>query len=179
VLRLDPLSKEALLIKARNDVSQDKLDDALVSYIKLSQIDQSDPIIFKELGELHLKRGQPDRACPHFRSALQLSQASPDQRADIEWKLGVAYAQSERWSMADDILERAIVNRQASDEDFCLLGWVRMQSGDHEGARALLNQVRISKPQSAAMRKLAEQLESTTDFPPNAQQIRPVSYQVD
>jgi Tfp pilus assembly protein PilF len=69
-LQLDPLSKEAWLIKARAEMERTELDDALVSYLRLSQVAPNDLIAMVELGELHLKRGHPDRACPLLRTAL-------------------------------------------------------------------------------------------------------------
>lgn len=176
VLRLDPHSKEALRIKARNDVVQGKLDEALTSYIKLSQIDPADPVTLKELGELHLKRGQPERACPLFRTALQQPQTGPEQRADIEWQLGVALAACERWSMAVEILERAICSRPSTANDWLLLAKAHFQAGNVDGARADVKQAQLSDPKSEEARNLSQQFDAAAESPFEGRPIVPVSY---
>ncbi len=177
VLQLEPQSKEAWLIKARHATSEGKLDDALVAYLRLSQLAADDLTILRELGELHLKRGHPDRACPLLRTAMQHPQATPEQRAEIEWLLGVAYGQSERWSVAAAVLEGAISRRDASAEDWCLLGWSRMKNGDVSGAKSDLQRALRIEPESSAARKLARQLDTVSEFTPIDPKVTPASHQ--
>ena len=175
-LQLDPQSKEALLIKARVEAEQGDLDGALVSYLRLSQVAPDDLPTLLELGELHLRRGNPDRACPLIRTAMQHPQATPQQRVEIEWLLGVAYSRNERWSAAVAALERAIISRTASADDWCFLAWARMQCGDLTGAQSDLQRALQSEPDSMSARKLAKLLESSRGTPLLDHNVTPASY---
>jgi tetratricopeptide (TPR) repeat protein len=175
-LQLDPQSKEAWLIKARAEAENGKLDDALVSYIRLSQVAPDDLPTLLEMGELHVKRGHPDRACPLFRTAMLHPQATPEMRGESEWRLGTAYASSERWTSAVPVLERAIALRPASADDWCFLGWVRMQSGDLIGAQSDLERAFSRDPNSVAARKLARQLEMSVESAATDSSVTPASY---
>ena len=177
VSRLDPQSKDAWLIKARSEVATGQLDTALLSYIRLSQIAPDDLSVLVELGELHLKRGHPDRACPLFRTALENSRVTSDKRGQIEWLLGVAYARSERWSVALSVLESAMPHRNATSEDWCLIGSTRLQCGDVSGARSDLERAFRCDPKSKAAGELAVQLGVTSqvvDLPDDM--VTPVSH---
>lgn len=175
VLNLDPLSKDAWLIKARNEVEQGRLDDALVSYMRLSQVSPDDLTAMIELGDLHLKRGNADRACPLFRTALEHPRSSDEERANVEWLLGVAYAKSERWPIAASVLESAIARRRASAEDWCLVGSVHLQCGDLTGARSDIDRALECDPDCIAARNLARQLEAA-DIAASAQVVTPAAY---
>ena len=138
-LQLDPNSKEAWLIKALAETERRELDDALASYLRLSQVAPDDLTVLVELGELHLSRGHPDRACPLFRTVLAHPQATAQQKIDTEWLLGVAYAKSDRWSEAIEVMDRLISQRNSTADDWCFLGWTRMHSGDLAGHNLLYN----------------------------------------
>ena len=177
VLKLDPQSKDAWLIKARNEAAQGQLDDALASFIRLSQIAPDDLSTLIDLGKLHLKRGHPDRACPLFRTAVEHPRASQEQRAEAEWLLGVAYVQSNRWSDAVVVLERAINGRSASAEDWCMLGSARMECGDVSGAQSDVQRALQRDPKSIGARNLARQLELRQVFESSDRFITPASHQ--
>lgn len=166
-LQLDSHSKEALLIKARGEVERGELDEALASYLRLSHESPDNLTILVELGELHLKRGQPERACPLFRTAMSHPQATAKQKIETEWLLGVAYAKNERWSEAIEVLDRLVTVRNSTADDWCFLGWTRMHCGDWAGAESALNQAEQTEPDSVAVRRFARQLKSAGS-PPSA-----------
>lgn len=166
-LRLDPHSKDAWLIKARGQVEQGELDAALSSYLRLSQEAPDNFTTLVELGELHLKRGQADRACPLFRTAMMHPQATVQQKIETEWLLGVAYAKSERWSEAIEVMDRLILVRDSTADDWCFLGWTRMHGGDWAGAESALMRAEQAEPDSVAVRRFSRQLKSTSS--PNRQ----------
>jgi tetratricopeptide (TPR) repeat protein len=161
VLIYDPQSKDAWRIKARHEVEQGKLAEALVSYNRLLQLAPDDLSITIELGQLHLDRGYPDRACPLFQSAAQNPQATLDQRTNAEWLLGVAYVRDARWALAVSVLERAITRRNATADDWCFLAWNRLQCGDLTGVEADLRRALERDPDSPAAHNLAWQLEDS------------------
>ena len=162
-LQLDPHSKEAWLVKARSEAENGDLDGSLASYYRLSQLAPDDLTTLIELGELHLRRGHPDQACPLFKSAMTHVQATPEQKVETEWLLGVAYSRCERWCEAIDILERVIASKNDSADDWCFLGWTRLQAGDLPGAKSALAHAEQSDPSSLTVRKLAKLLKSPSD----------------
>jgi tetratricopeptide (TPR) repeat protein len=174
-LSLDPQSKEAWLIRARAEAERGELDDALASYLRLSQIVPNDLNVQLELGELHLKRGHPDRACPLFRAAMIQPHATPQQKVDAEWRLAIAYAKCDRLAESTEIMERLIVQRQSTADDWCFLGWTRMQSGDVAGAQAALKQAEEVEPDSLAVRRFSRQLRASSQSASHHQAVTPAS----
>ncbi len=178
-LELDPQSKDAWLVKARSEAERGELDDALVSCMRLWQIAPDDLSTQLELAELHLRRDHADRARPLFRTAMQHSGATPKQRSEIEWRLGVAYARSERWAAAITSLEHSIASRQASAEEWCFLGSTRYQAGDWAGARSALQRAVQRDPDSTAARTLAAQLETGSGHRPVDGRVTPAGFRLD
>jgi len=177
VLQLDPKSKDAWLIKGRYEMATAQLDEALTSYIRLSQVAPGELATLAELGELHLRRGHADRACPLFREAMNHPETTEQQRAEIEWMLGIAYSRSERWSSAVPFLEQAMTRRTATAEDWCVMGWAHLQSGNVVGAQADLKQARQRNPDSPEVQRLAKQLHVMTAAGSDNDEVRPVSHQ--
>lgn len=159
VLQSIPQSKEAGLIKARMEVVEGKLDEGLVSYLQLSQLAEDDFTIATELGQLHLRRGHPDRACLVFHGAMQNSELTAKQKSELEWHLGVAYAGCERWSQALTPLEHGIDRSHASAEDWCLLSRAKLETGDVSGAQENLVRAFTCDPMSNDARRLSERIE--------------------
>jgi Tfp pilus assembly protein PilF len=158
VLAHDPQNQDAWRIKARGEVEQGLLEEALASYNQLSQLAPEDFRTLIELGELHLLRGHPDRACPIFQTAVQHPQASKAERANSEWLLGIAYSRSRRWALAVSVLESAINCRPSSADDWCFLAWNRLQCGDLSGAQADLRSALQRDPKSQAALMLSHQM---------------------
>ena len=132
-LRLDPQSLSALLVKAKAESERGELKNAIAGYIHLSQL-APDRLDFKlELAELHVRRGHPDQACPLLRDAMRFSQLNSEQVADVEWKLGLAYAAQQRWKDAVIHFDRAMVHRKNSDSDRQCLSALKVLSGHNLG----------------------------------------------
>lgn len=176
VLQMDPQSKDAWLIKARSEAANGHLDEALVSYIRLSQIAPDDLPTMIDLGKLHLRRGHADRACPLFRTAFEHPLATSEQRTEIEWLLGMAYAKTDRWSDAVGVLERAITHRSASADDWCLLGSARMECGDLAGAQSDVQRALQRDPTSIGARSLAQKLVAMQEFEQPKGFVTPASH---
>ena len=92
---------------------------------------------------------------------MQSPQATLKQRAETEWMLGIAYTRCERWAPAVTALEHSISLRTATAEDWCFLGWARVQSGDLTGAQADLAHAIECDPASGAADQLAQELQQT------------------
>jgi cytochrome c-type biogenesis protein CcmH/NrfG len=105
-----------------------------------------------------MTRGHPDRACPLLRTALIHPAATPQQKVETEWLLGIAYAKSERWSEAIEVMDRLIALRDSTADDWCFLGWCRMQSGDLAGAQSALEQAERKDTDCLAVRRFSRQL---------------------
>ena len=132
-LRLDPQSIEALFVKARTDAARGEYEDSLASYVRLLQLAPDRLDARFELAEVHIRRGHPDQACPLLRDSLPAAPAPPEQRADAEWKLGLAYAAAERWADAANHLGRAIELREACDRDWQCLATAKTLAGQDAG----------------------------------------------
>ena len=146
-LRLDPNSTDALFVKARVDSARGELEPALASYILLTQLVPERLDAKLELAEVHIRRGNPDQACPLLRDATQQPQATREQLADAEWRLGLGYAAAERWADAAATLGRAIEHRNASELDWECLATVRAFAGeDIGGVQAMARMASASQP---------------------------------
>jgi hypothetical protein len=102
-----------------------------------------------------------------FRTAIEHPRATSAQRGEIEWRLGVAYARSERWAVAASTLERSIQRRSATADDWCFLASTRLQSGDLTGAQTDLERATRLDPECTAARRVEKELElaASTDSP--------------
>ena len=137
-LRLDSQSIDALFVKARSDAARGEYEDALASYVRLLQLAPDRLDARFELAEVHIRRGHADQACPLLRDALPTAPSTCEQRADAEWRLGLAYAAAERWTDAANYLGRAIEQREASDLDWqCLAAAKSLAGQDAGGVRAM------------------------------------------
>ncbi len=146
-LRLDPQSIEALFVKARADAARGNYEDALAAYVRLLQLAPDRLDARFELAEVHIQRGHPDQACPLLRDALPTAPSPCEQRAEAEWRLGLAYAAAERWTDAANYLGRAIEQREACDRDWQCLAAAKSLSGqDAEGVRAMARLASARQP---------------------------------
>lgn len=176
ILHTDQQSVEAWRIKARNEVREGRTDDALVSYLQLSQLEPTDYSTLKELSELYLKQGRPERACSLLLEASQDGKLESGDRSEIDWLLGISYARNERWCEAVATLERSIGQRPTTAEDWCLLGWTKLKSGDYVGAKADLKKAYENNPNSIAVRRFASQLDALNESEPSHSVITPVAH---
>ena len=148
-LRLDPQSIDALFVKARADVSRGEYEGALASYVRLLQLAPDRLDARFELAEVHIQRGYPDQACPLLRDALPTAPSTCEQRADAEWRLGLAYAAAERWADAANHLGRAIEQREACDQDWqCLAAAKTLAGQDAGGVQAMARLASARQPES-------------------------------
>lgn len=146
-LRLDPQSIDALFVKARADAARGDYAEALASYVRLLQLAPDRLDARFELAEVHIQRGHPDQACPLLRDALPTAPAPCEQRAEAEWRLGLAYAAAERWTDAAVYLGRAIEQREACERDWqCLAAAKSLAGQDTGGVRAMARLASASNP---------------------------------
>lgn len=129
-LRLDPTSAEALLVKARAEVENRDFDAAVATYIRLTRA-APDLVEGKlELAQAHVERGHAHQACALLRDVISQPQLSDNQRADAEWKLGMAYASDDRWCEAASHLANSIEKRSdTTGGDWQLLAVAKSLSG--------------------------------------------------
>lgn len=129
-LRLDPTSAEALLVKARSEIQRRDFDAAVATYIRLSRVSPDLVEAKLELAQAHVERGHAHQACALLRDVVAQPQLSDVQRADVEWKLGLAYASEDRWCEAASHLSNSIEKRgDISGGDWQLLNVAKSLSG--------------------------------------------------
>ena len=120
-LRLDPNSADALLVKARCAAARGDFDAAVATYIRLSRAAPNLVAAKLELAEVHVQRGYSHQACTVLRDVVSQPHLSGEQHADAEWKLGLTYASTDRWTEAATHLGNAIEQRKSSTGDWQLL----------------------------------------------------------
>ncbi len=146
-LRLDPQSIEALFVKARADAARGEYENALTSYVRLLQLAPDRLDARFELAGVHIQRGHPDQACPLLRDAIPTATSPCEQRAEAEWRLGLAYAAAERWTDAANYLGRAIEQRVACDRDWqCLAAAKALAGQDTGGVQAMARLASARQP---------------------------------
>ena len=128
-LRLDPMAVEALLVKARSEAARREFDSAVAWYIRLSRA-APDLIDAKvELAAIHVERGHSHQACTLLRDVVAQTKLTPAQKADFEWKLGLAYAAADRWTEAAAHLASSIEQRDATSGDWQMLATAKALAG--------------------------------------------------
>ncbi|MDZ4684437.1 MAG: tetratricopeptide repeat protein [Planctomycetaceae bacterium] len=175
VLRNDPENPEAIRLKGKLEEQRGDTAAALATYHHLLQVTPEDFDAQLRLAHLHLKRGQPDRAAPLLRAALDHTGATKAQRIDAEWQLGLAYAQMERWADSADALQSAIGSRRATAEDWYRLAYAQSQVGNQEAAFDSLSQALTAEPTHLAARDLARQIKLDTGTSPSS--VLPAGFQ--
>lgn len=129
-LRLDPTSAEALLVKARSEIERRDFDAAVATYIRLTRAAPDLVEAKLELAQAHVERGHAHQACALLRDVVAQPQLSDVQRADAEWKLGMAYASEDRWCEAASHLANSIEKRtDITGGDWQLLTVAKSLSG--------------------------------------------------
>ena len=151
-LRLDPAAPEALLIKARYEVARRDFDAATATYIRLSRANPDSIDAKLELAEIHVERGHSQQACALLREVIAQTQLTPGQKADAEWKLGLAYASADRWLEASTHLANSIEKRDATSGDWQML----------VTAKALAGQETVGIQSKAVMASARQQAETDT-----------------
>ena len=128
-LRLNPAAPEALLVKARCEVTRRELDAAAATYIRLSRANPNLIEAKLELAAIHVERGHSQQACALLREVIAQPQLTPAQKADAEWKLGLAYASADRWTEAAAHLANSIEKRDAAGGDWQMLATAKGLAG--------------------------------------------------
>lgn len=157
-LRADPNLPEALRLQALVEQRQGRWEASLATYHQLLRMSPDDVSAQIGLAQLHLRRGQAERAAPLLRTALEHPQATLAQRAEAEWGLGLAYAQCGRWQDAAPRLRDVIRSRESTADDWCLLAEAEARTGNLDAANACIDQALLQRPEHAGARELARQI---------------------
>jgi tetratricopeptide (TPR) repeat protein len=128
-LRLNPTSAEALLVKARSEAARRDFDAAMATYIRLGRAAPELIDAKLELAEVHLERGHSHQACQSLRDVMTHPQLTAEQKADAEWKLGLAYATNDRWSEAATHLGNSVEKRPSTAADWQILLTAKQLAG--------------------------------------------------
>jgi tetratricopeptide (TPR) repeat protein len=135
-LETDPENIEALMLRAdlAEHLGQDSV--ALGTYHQILSCDPGNIEAKLRAATIQVTAEKPKRAAPLLRSLCQCADATPQQLADAEWALGIAYGQEARWVDAADSLLAALPRRkQATADDWYRLAYSRYRAGDLQRAR--------------------------------------------
>lgn len=132
-LQLNPTCADALLVKARCQTARRDFEGAVSTYIRLTRCAPDLLDAKLELAEVHVERGNCNQACSILRDVLATTRLSAEQKADAEWKLGLAYASADRWTEAATHLAGAIEKRESESSDWQLVMIARCLAGQDSG----------------------------------------------
>jgi len=168
VLRNEPTSIAGMTLKAQNELAQGQDAAALATYQRISQQEAGQAAALLAMGEIHLRRGQPERAAPLLRSALVHPRATTQERITAQWELGVAYAQAERWSDAAAELMQVADRRVMTPDDWHSLAYAEFRCGQLPAAQAALDRALFLEPRHTAALELAAGLQQSQLRTPDA-----------
>lgn len=160
-LMTEPIAPRALELKAEIETAQGSDEAALVTYQRLSHQEGSQAAALIQMGKIHLRRGQPDRAAPLFRTVLMHPRATSAQQQMAQWELGVAYAQSERWSDAVAQMAPVAPLRNMTADDWHAVAYAYFRAGNLSESQDATNHALQIEPRHLAAQELAAVLWQT------------------
>lgn len=160
-LAADPQLTPLLELKAQIELAQGNDAAALMTYQRLGRQEASQADALIQMGRIHMRHGQPERAAPLFRSVQSHPRANSSQKSIARWELGVAYAQLQRWPDAAIELANASHTREMSADDWHALAYAQFQSDNWSAAQSSLNRTLALDPRHPAGQKLQAVLAET------------------
>ena len=159
-LELDPLNADALYLKGRLEERHGQVEAASATYYRLLGIDPQNSGALLRLAALRLKSSNSGGAAPLLRLACQCPQVKPEQIAEAQWLLGIAYGDNRRWDDAVTALSAAMPNRvDATADDWYRLAYAHYRADEIELANSDLQTAIKLQPQhqnSLAMTRVLE-----------------------
>ncbi len=160
-LRHEPELPEVLRLKAILEERRGDTDAALETSLRLVRSSPDDVEALLRLAVLYRRRGQPERAAPLLRSASQCSLATSEQRQEAEWQLGLAYADSHRWTDAHEVMSGVVKERsRMTAEDWYQFAQVESQCSHADQANHAVRQALALQPKHPRARALARSLDA-------------------
>lgn len=154
-LTVEPVAPRALELKAEIETAQGFDEAALATYQRLSHQEGSQAAALIQMGKIHLRRGQPDRAAPLFRTVLAHPRATSAQQQMAQWELGVAYAQTERWSDAVAQMAPVAPLRNMTADDWHAVAYAYFRAGNLSESQDATNHALQIEPRHLAAQELA------------------------
>lgn len=177
-LAADPELTALLELKAEIELAQGNDAAALMTYQRLGRQEASQADALIQMGRIHMRHGQPERAAPLFRSVQSHPRANASQKSAARWELGVAYAQLQRWSDASVELANASRAREMSADDWHALAYAQFQSDEWAAAKASINHALALEPRHPAGQTLETILIQAAPQDGNAVRLlSPVSFE--
>jgi tetratricopeptide (TPR) repeat protein len=176
-LERDPNHAEALILKGTLNEVWGQDDRALEHYHRalLNNPSQVDALV--RIAAIQLKRGRAEQAIPVLRAALESIGTPLNEKQEVHWMLGLAYAQNERWPEAAAALAAGRPGEGFTVEQLYQVAYARFRAGDLEGASRDVAEVLKRQPQHPAADSLWAQLNAPPWDPhTSARQIVPVQH---
>jgi len=164
--RIDPESPDVLRVKARIEERQGDTAAALATYHRLVQAAPDDLSAVLALADLHLRRGNADRAAPLLRSVVEHPCVTPAQRGQAQWLLGESYAASERWDDAAVCLSSALRQLpEVTADEWYRLAMVQARCGQSAAALASVSESLRQRPDHSGALQLSHHLQAPDSQP--------------
>jgi len=134
-LQIDARNVEALLLRAQLAEQSGDNELALEIYHRVLGYDCDQVTAKLKLARLQVTEGHWERAAPLLRTACECPRATPSQRAEAKWTLGIAYGRAKRWrEAADELAAAGELKGSLSADDWYRLAYARLQADDFKGA---------------------------------------------
>lgn len=177
-LSLNPNSAEALVLKGMLDERDLNDDSALEAYYRVLLNEPESVEALARIAAIHVRHGKPEEAAPLLRFAQESCPVSSSQSREIQWLLGVAYAQNERWTEAAAALYAGLPIDHPTADAYYRLAYARYRAGDTEGALQDAARALAIQPQHPSAASLCAQLNPAQTLPGDAgsRRLIPVQY---
>ena len=134
-LSLNSEHVEALMLQAALAERQGRETLALETYHRVLLHHPEHMAARLRVAQIQVHWERPAQATPMLLAICDCPDATPDQKVEARWALGVAFAQQQRWQDAAQALAAAAPQRRhMRADDWYQLAYVRYQTGDHNAA---------------------------------------------
>lgn len=140
----DAVKAQVGIARIMLEAGRDEEAEKLLKVVLEQSATQSDALQMRAM--LALRRKQVDQAIADLRTVLR---DHPDRVTALRM-LGLAYAQSDQFALAQEAYERAIELAPGEPQAYLQLAGVRVRTGDKEGAMTVLDRLLTVDPDSKA-----------------------------
>lgn len=146
-LSVEPANVEALWTAAQIEEARDRKQQAIQYCHRIFAIEPRHVPASLLTARMHIANYEPDRAGPLLRQVAEIRSLPPDQLAESEWQLGIAYGQQRRWDDAAAALEGSLEHKpDPTADDYYRIAFAELQAGNSAAAIHQAEQAALLEP---------------------------------